>query len=84
MSYQANDIQDTYYMLDRKPYEYDHKCDCCGAGFDSGFGVKIMDEKFCNPCLKVDENTGTIAYIEFYKEAGATDSEIFNAQMIQL
>lgn len=79
-----SDAQTHFYIMDRKSYEYDYKCDCCKSGFDSGFGVKIMDEKFCNLCAKVNDLTGSIAYIDFYREAGATDSEIFNATIIQL
>lgn len=56
---------------DKKEYEYDHLCNACTDGFDSGHGVRISDEKFCNHCVDHYE------HLKFYLNQGLSDREVF-------
>jgi hypothetical protein len=51
---------------------YDHNCDSCTEGFDSGHGVKIDDHKFCNACIDL------FAHFEYYRKREVSDSNIYH------
>ena len=70
MCYISEGAQDYINKIDSIEHQYDYECIACKEGFDTGFGVKIEDEKFCNNCL---ENNN---HLEFYQNAGVDDSDI--------
>src|SRR5687768_16086783 len=53
--------------------EFDFKCTCCEAGFNSGAGTLIGDILVCNPCRQ------TYSYFEWYRQhvKGVTDKYIY-------
>lgn len=44
------DAQD-YVLAQDNHLEPTYFCHCCGVTFESGFGVRITDETFCNKCI---------------------------------
>jgi hypothetical protein len=78
----SNPVADAAVEMNRQDaseYQYDHRCTGCQHGFDSGHGVQISDEKFCNACI--DE----FKHFEFYREeCGLSDHNIYEVTNKQI
>lgn len=58
------------YYGQQEPLIYDYKCCLCEAEFDSGYGVSLEDDCFCNDCYSAGK------HLAFYRELKLDADEI--------